>query len=70
MIFHKSDYGSFGKGFMADLDGFVGMTVEEVLSLKWLQTPTQEQAVAIGLINTLVVTEANLALREWREKNP
>ena len=66
MIFHKSQYGMFGKHFAADLRGFVGTTVEDVLKLEWPETPTRDQALDIALGNTLAQTDAIASVEEWR----
>jgi hypothetical protein len=67
MIFHKSQYGMFATGFAADLRGFVGTTVEDVLKLEWPETPTRDQALDIALGNTLVQTAAIARIEAWRE---
>lgn len=70
MIFHKTQYGMFSKGFAADLNGQVGTTVEDVLKLKWPEELTREMALAIALANTLLQTAAIADLDAWRRQNP
>ena len=67
MIFHKTQYGMFSKAFPADLDGFVGTTVEDVLKLNWPQTLTREMALDIALASTFLQTAAIEELSRWRE---
>jgi hypothetical protein len=66
MIFHKSRYGMFASGFVPDLDGFVGTTVADVLTLNWPEAPTREQALDIALANTFAQTEALANVEAWR----
>jgi hypothetical protein len=67
MIFHKTQYGMFGNGFAADLNGQVGTTVEDVMKLNWPETLTREMALDIAMLNMLALTAAVEKLSAWRE---
>jgi hypothetical protein len=66
MIFHRSTYGWFSGGFLTDLDGFVGTTVADVLTLDWPEPPTPEQAAEIATANARAQTQAAADLAAWR----
>ena len=67
MIFHKTQYGMFGKAFIDDLNGQVGTTVEEVLRLNWTESLTREMALDIAMLNMEALTAAIEKLSQWRE---
>jgi hypothetical protein len=66
MIFHRSTYGWVSGGFSADLDGFVGTTPADVLSLEWSEPPTPERAAEIADANAQAQAEAAADLAAWR----
>ena len=67
MIFHKSNYGMFAGRFIADRNGQVGTTVEEVLTLNWNEDLTREMALDFAVLNTEALADADTRLAEWRE---
>ena len=67
MIFHKTQYGMFAKGFIADRDGKVATTVEEVLTLNWNEDLTREMALDFAMLNMEALTAAIEKLSQWRE---
>ena len=67
MIFHKTQYGLFSGRFIADRDGFVGTTVEDVLKLNWTETLTRDMALDFALLNMEALTAAMEELSRWRE---
>ena len=67
MVFHKSNYGMFAGRFIADRNGQVGTTVEEVLTLNWSKDLTREMALDFAVLNTEALADADTRLAEWRE---
>lgn len=68
--FHITNYGSFGNGFTADIDGYVYTTTSEVLSGCWDEADgrmTRQKAAEIARENREAMREADAALAEWRE---
>ena len=67
MIIHKTQYGAFGGKFISDLNGQVGTTVEDVLTLNWPETVDREMALDIALLNMEALADAVEELSRWRE---
>lgn len=70
--FHKSNYGSFGGGFRADMDGYVHLTAEAVLGGNWDAMGGdmgEEMAEEIAEHNVAAMEKADAGLEEWRNSN-
>lgn len=65
--FHRSNYGQFGGRFMADLDGFVALQADEVMTQSWPHSMTFEQAEEIAEHNRSAKEYADDRLAVWRE---
>lgn len=57
----------FAGHFIADRDGQVGTTVEEVLTLNWNEDLTREMALDFAMLNMEALTGAIEKLSAWRE---
>lgn len=68
MIFHQSNYGTFGTAFITDLDGFVGTSGEDVMALRWPYDLTREEADHIAADNHAALQEADAAIADWRTR--
>lgn len=70
MIFHKSNYGMFGKAFIADLNGQVGTSSEDVMKLNWPEQMTRDEIDDIAEANRILLDMAENGLTAWRGSQP
>lgn len=66
MITHRSNFGTFGGDFRADLDGYVATTATEILTLRWDGDVT-DRAGEFAEINAEEVRLAEHAIAAWHK---
>ena len=69
MIFHRSNLGSFGSGFRADLGGYVATSAADVRRLDWPHArPTWQLAREWAAENRRELRQAEASLQQWQNQ--
>ena len=70
--FHKSNFGMFGGGFRADMDGYVHTTIRAVMTAPYDtagERMPRDTAREIAAHNRDAIRGANKELADWQENN-